>query len=158
VTRVPKAKGRRDNGVAARGRAARPTSGAEFPLRDGAFFGAAGIFPLQTACRCVCRGGRIGRVRYRISRHVRYRPAQRWGFSIALPEMFKLSYAIRSRSRLTSASDANSSRGVYSSLCLSTPRSPRLACVYSWSLRRLLSGCNEVWKTPMMSRSSCVCL
>ena len=41
-------------------------------MRDGAFFGGAGILPLQTACRCVCRGVCIGRVRYRISRHVRY--------------------------------------------------------------------------------------
>ena len=51
-----------------------PTSGAEFPLRDGLFSVWRGLLPLQTACRCVCRGGRIGHVRYRISRHVRYRP------------------------------------------------------------------------------------
>ena len=49
-----------------------PTSGAEFPLRDGLFSVLRGLLPLQTACRCVCRGGRIGHVRYRISRRVRY--------------------------------------------------------------------------------------
>ena len=38
MTRVPKAKGRRDYGVAARGSGCEsPTSGAEFPLRDGVF-------------------------------------------------------------------------------------------------------------------------
>ena len=74
MTSVPKAKGRRDYGVAARGRAAKPDIGGGVPFARRAFFGLAGMLPLQTACRCVCRGGRIGHVRYRISRHVRYRP------------------------------------------------------------------------------------
>ena len=42
-----------------------PTSGAAFPLRGGLFSVLRGVLPLQTACRCVCRGGRIGHVRYR---------------------------------------------------------------------------------------------
>ena len=73
VTRVPKAKGRRDYGVAARGRAAKPDIGGGVPFARRDFFRCCGIFPLQTACRCVCRGGRIGHVA--TSRHVRYVPA-----------------------------------------------------------------------------------
>ena len=47
MTRVPKAKGRREYGVAARGRAAKSDPGAEFPLRDGTFFGDAEICPYK---------------------------------------------------------------------------------------------------------------
>src|SRR5271157_4353404 len=52
----------------------KPDIGGGVPFARRAFFGLAWSLPLQTACRCVCRGGRIGHVRYRISRHVRYRP------------------------------------------------------------------------------------
>src|SRR5271157_2962242 len=64
VTRVPKAKGRRDYGVAAQGSGCEsPTSGAEFPLRDGLFSVWRGVCPKFARPRAatICAGLRAGR-------------------------------------------------------------------------------------------------
>ena len=93
VTRVSKARGRREYGVAARGRAAKPDSGGRVPFARRDFFRFCGIFPLQTACRCVCRGGRIGHVA--ISRHVRYVPVQKRRALASVALGFQPSYVWR---------------------------------------------------------------
>ena len=97
-----------------------PTSGAEFPLRDGVFWSCEDWRPYKPHV-----GAFVGEYVSDVSRIATCPIPSRLG-------------VLKPR--------------------LEHGKSARLACAYVLSLRRLLSGCNEVWKTPMMSRSSCVCL